>query len=104
MPYKEGSTPTRIATTVQDQDSAALNISAATTLETRVKPPGGALETITATFDSVDGTGDGTDGKVASSYTTALRPGTYYWEVYVVLPAGAWYTESGSFTVAAQLG
>lgn len=103
MTYKEGNAPTRIAVTVQDQDSAAINVSSATTKEIRVKPPGGAVEALTASFDGVLGTGDGTDGKIYADYATALRPGTYSYEAHVVLPSGEWYTEAGTFEVSANL-
>lgn len=104
MPYKEGNTSTRIAVTINDQDGVAVDVSAASPKTIRVVAPGGAVETLTASFDSVLGTGTGTDGKIFAIYATTLVPGGYSFEAYVVIAGSAWYSESGHFTVEANLG
>ena len=104
MPFKAGNTSTRIAITVQDQDSVAVDVSGATTKTIRVLSPGGAVETVAASFDSVLGTGTGTDGKIFALYTTALVAGGYRFEAFVTVSGSSWYSESGSFTAVSNLG
>ena len=104
MPFKEGNTSTRIAVTVHDQDNVAVDVSAATTKTIRVTAPGGAVETVAASFDSVLGDGTGADGKIYVQYTTALVPGGYSFEAFIEIAGGAWYSESGHFTAVPNLG
>lgn len=104
MPFKEGNSPTRIAVTIHDQDHAVVDVSAATVKQIRVIAPGGAVETLSASFDSVLGDGTGADGKIFAQYTTALVVGGYSFEAYIELAGGAWYSENGSFTAVANLG
>lgn len=104
MPFKEGNTSTRIAVTIHDQDDAVVDVSGATTKTIRVVAPGGAVETIAASFDSVLGNGAGTDGKIFALYTTALVPGGYSFEAFVTIAGSSWYSEKGSFTAEANLG
>lgn len=104
MPFKEGNTSTRLAVTIHDQDNAVVDVSAAVVKTIRVTAPGGAVETFTASFDSVLGDGTGADGKIFAIYDTTLVAGGYSFEAYIELSGGAWYSESGSFTAAPNLG
>ena len=104
MPFKEGNTSTRIAVSITDQDGVAVDVSAATTKEIRVTSPGGAVTTLTASFDGVLGTGTGTDGKIFAQYATPLLIGGYSFEAFIEIAGASWYSESGHFTAVANLG
>lgn len=95
---------TLIKVLVKDIDSsgnsAAEDISAATTKNIILKKPDGTKLTKTASFST-----DGTDGyiqyvTVAGDIDTA---GDWELQVYIVEPSGAWYTDTKKFTVYSNL-
>lgn len=102
--YVEGTNPTRIHATLQSVDSsgalAVRNVSSASEMDIAVRPPrGGTLATLTAYYDSDEGTGDGTDGKIYADFTEPLVKGTYKWDARVVLSGKEIISTSGSFEV-----
>lgn len=101
--YVEGTNPTRIHATVTYTDSAgatqAKNISAAITMDIAVRDPNGVVAIETAAFDSEEGVGDGTDGKIFADYSPALFKGRYNWDCRVVIGSNEVFTTSGYFDV-----
>jgi len=81
-------------------NSAAEDVSAATTLNIILKKPDGTKLTKTASFSS-----DGTDGYI--QYVTEEGDidtvGDWELQAYIVEPSGAWYTDIVNFKVYSNL-
>lgn len=99
-----GDVGTVIQVTLQGNDSncvaSALDISAATTLEIRLKKPDGSVLTKNASFVT-----DGSDGKI--NYTTIAgdldQAGVWKVEAYVVIAGNSWTSSYGKFKVQSNL-
>jgi hypothetical protein len=76
-----GDTGTNIVVTIKDQDNAVIDVSAALTLEIKMRRPDGTKITKTATF-----TTDGTDGQIqfSSLSTDFTIKGIYQFQPRVV--------------------
>ena len=92
-----GDIGTVLRVTVQDEDAAIVDISAASTKQILIKKPNGTLLTKTAAF-----TTDGTDGQMQYTTVGAVGEtpadldvaGDYKIQGYVVIGTGAWKTST----------
>lgn len=82
------------------EDGAAVNISTATTIEIKLKPPEAATKTKTATFST-----DGSDGKIRYITISGDIDEEGQWRIqgHVILPTGEWHSAIGKFVVEGNL-
>ncbi len=85
---------------ITDQADAAVDISGATTKQIKFTKPVGTDVTQTAAFS-----GTGTDGKMRYLTVAAdlSADGDWALQGYVVIPAGTWHTDVGTFKVLPNL-
>ena len=95
----EGDIGTIFEVTVQDGDSA-VDISGATTKQIIFEKPDGSTVTKDAAFVS-----DGSDGKIKHTIVSGDLDMAGRWQIqaYVVLVAGSWKSDLGSFMVYPNL-
>ena len=96
-----GDIGTVIEVAIVDQAGVAVDISLATTKEIILKKPAGTTDTKTAAFS-----GDGTDGKMRFVTTLAGdldTDGDWFVQGHVVIPAGTWHSDVGTFPVLPNL-
>ncbi len=95
-----GDEGTSFGGTVKDQDEAVIDISAATVKTIRFTDPSGVSVDKTAAFVT-----DGTDGMIHYISDAAFidEAGIWFYQGYIELPLGKWYTDIHSFEVEAVL-
>lgn len=95
-----GDVGTSIGGTVKDQDKAIVDVSTAIVKKIRITDPGGVMVEKDAAFIT-----DGSDGQI--HYVTVTddldTAGIWYYQGYVELPLGKWFTDIHSFEVETPL-
>jgi 5-hydroxyisourate hydrolase-like protein (transthyretin family) len=102
---RQGDIGTRLHTQIRD-GRGVVNVAAATSLEVRIVPPSGGGLTRTATFDTIDGNGTGSDGRI--SYTTVdgdlAATGPYGVQFVIGFAGGlSWATEVTTINVEPRI-
>lgn len=96
----KGDIGTILEATIKDQDSAVVDISAASTKTIKLMKPDGTVESKVGAFVT-----DGTDGKM--KYVTISGDldtvGSWRIQGYVVLSSGEWHSDKDEFTVHSNL-
>ena len=99
-----GDTGTKIRKTIIEDGIPAIVVSTATSMTLEFTGPGGERTSLTATYDSETGTGDGTDGKIVavSLVGTWSVSGTWTEEAQITTPSGSWTTHPETRYVEAK--
>lgn len=86
-----------------DGSGDAVDVSAATTLQIKLLPPGTGAVVVVKTASLKN---DGLDGKIRalSGAGDLSVPGSWQVQGYVVTPSGSWHTSIGFFAVKANVG
>lgn len=95
-----GDEGTSVGGTVKDQDKAIVDVSGAISKKIRITDPSGTMTEHDAAFIT-----DGTDGGIHYITTTGDidTAGLWYYQGYVELPLGKWFTDIHSFEVETPL-
>lgn len=102
VPHRVGEVGVVFRGSFVDQDGAVIDLSAATTMEIRLKGPSGQQRQLAAAFPAGD---DGTQGRIEASTisTTLNQPGLWSWQGHASGPGYDWFSDDQTFQVESNL-